>query len=555
MTLGAADDGTGVAGTEYRVDGGDWISGTTVTIPATPDGSNDGVHVVQYRSTDNFGHVEEIKTSNVKIVTQAPTTTVSGADGAWHDSDVMLSFASASAGDPVVEYQIDGGAWVTGSSVTIPATPDGSNDGEHTIRYRSTNALGMVETAKSVTVRIDAGAPTTTLSGGDGAWHDSDVTLGFSGSDAGSGVVKTEYRIDGDAWVEGTSATVPAPADGSNDGTHMVEYRSTDASGHVETAKSATVKIDAGDPTTSASGADDLWHDADVTVTLSGSDAGSGVAKTEYRIDGGAWVEGTLILIAAPADGSNDGAHTVEYRSTDDAGNVETAHSVVVKIVTVAPTTSAAGSDDAWHDSDVTLTFSTSGAGVAKTEYRIDGGAWVEGTSATVPAPADGSNDGDPHGRVPLDQRSRPRRVGEELDRQDRRRRPDDERRGRRRPLARRRRDRDPLGLRRRQRRRQDRVPHRRRRLGRGHLDHVAAPADGSNDGDHTVEYRSTDDAGNVETCPSRSRSRSTSPRRRRLSGADGAWHNSDVHTGLPERPRRHAASPRPSTASTAATG
>ena len=25
MTLGAADDGTGVAGTEYRVDGGEWI--------------------------------------------------------------------------------------------------------------------------------------------------------------------------------------------------------------------------------------------------------------------------------------------------------------------------------------------------------------------------------------------------------------------------------------------------------------------------------------------------------------------------------------------------
>ena len=65
------------------------------------------------------------------------------------------------------EYRIDGGDWVEGTGVVIPASPDGSNDGEHTIEYRSTNGAGLVETAKSVTVRIDAGAPTTSVSGAD----------------------------------------------------------------------------------------------------------------------------------------------------------------------------------------------------------------------------------------------------------------------------------------------------------------------------------------------------------------------------------------------------
>jgi hypothetical protein len=92
-------------------------------------------------------------------------------------------------------------------------------------------------------VKIDAGAPTTSVSGADDLWHDSDVDLSFSGSDAGSGVATTEYRIDGGAWITGASMTVPAPADGSNDGVHAVEYRSTDAFGHVEAARSLSVRI------------------------------------------------------------------------------------------------------------------------------------------------------------------------------------------------------------------------------------------------------------------------------------------------------------------------
>ena len=45
-----------------------------------------------------------------------------------------------------------------------------------------------------------------------------------------------------------------APLDGSDDGSHVVLYRSTDAAGNVETFKSATVNIDAAPPTTSVSG-------------------------------------------------------------------------------------------------------------------------------------------------------------------------------------------------------------------------------------------------------------------------------------------------------------
>ena len=47
---------------------------------------------------------------------------------------------------------------------------------------------------------------------------------------------------------------------------------------------------------------------------------------TEYRVNGGAWTKGTSVTVSAL------GAHTVEFRSADKAGNVETAKSVAFSI-------------------------------------------------------------------------------------------------------------------------------------------------------------------------------------------------------------------------------
>ena len=92
-------------------------------------------------------------------------------------------------------------------------------------------------------------------------------------------------------------------------------------------------------PVTTASGVDDLWHNRPVTVTLSATDgpSGSGVARTEYKIDGGPWTPAPSLTVAAPADHSNDGSHAVLYRSVDGAGNAETPRICTVNIDTRPP--------------------------------------------------------------------------------------------------------------------------------------------------------------------------------------------------------------------------
>jgi hypothetical protein len=97
-------------------------------------------------------------------------------------------------------------------------------------------------------------------------------------------------------------------------------------------------------PTTAVSGADDLWHNGDVSLALSAVDnpGGCGVDATYYQLGGGPWTEGTSLTISAPADHSNDGLHTVSYYSVDNAGNTEIAKSCIVKIDTTPPVISLA---------------------------------------------------------------------------------------------------------------------------------------------------------------------------------------------------------------------
>jgi hypothetical protein len=74
-------------------------------------------------------------------------------------------------------------------------------------------------------------------------------------------------------------------------------------------------------------------------IALSASDAGgSGVAATEYSLDGNAWQPYLAPLdFPAPADHSGDGSHSVRYRSTDTSGLVEPVQSCVVRTDTVQP--------------------------------------------------------------------------------------------------------------------------------------------------------------------------------------------------------------------------
>ncbi|MBN1678083.1 MAG: hypothetical protein JW880_06045, partial [Candidatus Thermoplasmatota archaeon] len=108
------------------------------------------------------------------------------------------------------------------------------------------------------------------------------------------------------------------------------------------------------------------WFLSGVNVTLSATGGDGGVDYTQYRLDGGSWT-----TYSVPISVQTDGVHSLEYRSVDNAGQVEATKTLAVKIDRVASVTTGAVSG-----SYVWLNATDATSGVGTTKYRIDGGTW-----------------------------------------------------------------------------------------------------------------------------------------------------------------------------------
>ncbi len=147
-----------------------------------------------------------------------------------------------------------------------------------------------------------------------------------------------------------------------------------------------TAPVTAAAPSPAAPTGQNGWYTGPVTVGLGASDDCSGVASTEFSVDGGA----TWQSYTAPVAFASDGTHTLLYRSADRAGNVETAQSLVVKIDGTAPAVSLSASPSGiWPPNGKTVTAELSGegsdatSGLASVTYVVTD---EYGTPLSIPA-------------------------------------------------------------------------------------------------------------------------------------------------------------------------
>ena len=187
--------------------------------------------------------------------------------------------------------------------------------------------------------------------------------------------------------------TIAVPVTG--EGERLVEYRSTDAAGNVEATRSQTVKVDTAPPVVTSAESGTTTK----TVTLTATDATSGVASIQYRIgDDAEWS-----TYDAPLSFDEPGTYLVRYRATDNAGNTAGGQLEVVvsepgepvepakPSVSLTTAPAAANGRANWFTSPVTVSLTGAGGeGKLGLEYRIGGnGAWTAYT-----APFRVTNDG-----------------------------------------------------------------------------------------------------------------------------------------------------------------
>lgn len=316
-------------------------------------------------------------------------TSISG----WWRSELYGAGFGTQSGVWYEEVSVEGAPF--SATVSIPAPADHSNDGLYHCVLRGVDRAGNVGDYP-VDVGIDTAAPTLNVVGADGGWHpDSEIHIAVSDASSGVAAASLAALLDGGPFAIDVASGLRDPIP---DGVHVLTLSAKDQvwPANVCPATDFTLKCDSTPPQTRVSGADDAWHAESVKLALEASDNLAGVDSIESRVDEGAWTKGGERTVLAKTDHSNDGAHVVEYRAVDAAGNREAVKSCLVKIDTTPPQTQVSGADDAWHAESVTLAFAASDslAGVAYTESRLDGGEWTKGDTRTLLAGLDHADDG-----------------------------------------------------------------------------------------------------------------------------------------------------------------
>ena len=333
VSLSAQDSGSGVDYIQYSF---------TSTFPSQHYYSSltvdrEDQSTVYFRAVDRAGNVEATQSRTMQIDTTPPTTSDNHLSASLV-APAMITLTPRDArsgttgGSAKTEYRVDADySWRTGTTVTLAV-------GTHTVRYRSADYVGNVETPdKSFTVTVRAAkAPTASstysfASDSRSAWHNTDQTVILTAS-GGDGTGRTiHYSSDGGAsWATspGDTTTVTLGSEGS----HHFKYYASDSLATEAAQDAGYVNIDKTAPTTATKSAS-IKAGQTVILKFRVSDAmpGCGRAVVKIEISKGAALVKTIAFGSKATNSAlryryraalKKGSYTWRVLATDVAGNV-----------------------------------------------------------------------------------------------------------------------------------------------------------------------------------------------------------------------------------------
>ncbi|WP_111180718.1 OmpL47-type beta-barrel domain-containing protein [Nonomuraea aridisoli] len=349
VTVSASDTESGVETVEYALDDAAFAP---YTAPVTVN--EVGAHTVRYRATDAAGNTSEVGSVAFTVVapqeedTTAPQVTAEVAGDRNDDGDyvgsatVTITATDAQSGVDTVEYSLNGQPYALYAQPVTVAQP-----GAHVVTYRATDKAGNTSDAGTTEFTVvaeqeeDTTPPQVTAQvAGDrneNGEYVGSATVTVTATDTESGVDTVEYSLDNAAF-----AAYTAPVTVNRAGAHTVRYRATDEAGNTSEVGSVTftVVVPQGEDTTPpqvtagiTGSMDWAWnYVGSATVTITATDADSGVETVEYSLDGQPYAVYTKALAV-----TQPGAHTVTYRATDKAGNTSAVGTARFMVVKAAP--------------------------------------------------------------------------------------------------------------------------------------------------------------------------------------------------------------------------
>ena len=420
LTASAAD-ASGIAAVDFRygADATACATGSLIFTDTTPPFTTswttpvDGTYGVCAIATDAVGNSSQAN-SNVTVDQTAPTGSFP-AVGTFVGStryvrgSVALHATGTDALTGVKQVAFDFTGTTSGTIDTVTSSPydatwstsaNTPSDGAYTLHAVLTDNAGNVTTL-SQPVSLDNTPPTSTLDN-PGAFRSGTITLAVTATDPGAGVdtAATVFQVapqGSSSWSTVGSSWTPA------DGTYDVRALVFDKVGNEATTGTRTILVDNTAPTV-GDNADNVWHNAPVTLALSATDPQSGVALpsgAEYEIDGGPTTQGTAVAVPV-----TDGTHTITYRATNRAGVTSSDHIATVKMDTTDPNnvtldTPAGGALLRGSSIALSETAQDTTSGIASTSFRLVSGPLGAAPCATtgtqISSPFDSTSLADGH--------------------------------------------------------------------------------------------------------------------------------------------------------------
>ncbi|WP_341347916.1 HYR domain-containing protein [Paenibacillus sp. FSL H3-0469] len=327
----AANNYTGYIGEGYQV----YSKGTGVIKTMEVKATVPGLQPVTFKVEVGAVGSNLIDTTPPSI--KATAVTDNGAPyiaGTWTSQSVTVHYtaedtlSAIKSLTPDQKFTAEGaGQTATGKAVDSAATSDEDKN------HYSIATFGPIH--------IDKSAPVTeaAVTGAEsGSWSRGKVALHFTAEDPYSGVDAVYYKLGENAAVRtsGSSAALELEQEGAT----TVSYWAADRTGNAEAPRTVVVQIDKSGPLIasilSPEANEKGWNSSDVTVSLTASDAHSGVKEIHYRL-GADGEEQSVAGSTAAFDVPVEGIIPLEFWAVDHAGNVTAVQKTEVKIDKTVP--------------------------------------------------------------------------------------------------------------------------------------------------------------------------------------------------------------------------
>lgn len=338
LKINATDNvgGLGLSDKPYRLQGyGDWQTSNVVTVTCN------GTYTVEVR--DSAGNIASKSIEITNIDKEPPT--------ASH----VLDITSPTNTDVVATLTI-----LDNKGIKKVVTPDGTvvtqvsfqSITDYTFSKNGSYTFEIWDTADNKTTHtvdisnIDKDKPVI-----DGIERSTTkecntyVDITVTAHDVGLGLEAKAFKFTGGDWQSANTLRV------SSNGVYSVSV--IDVAGNITTQEFSVLNLDFDKPVIKAMALSTTSQtNKNLTLTVTAEDVGLGLAKSAYRIDGGAWQESNVFTI------TENGTYTIEV--IDKAGNIQMGTKEVTNIDKVAPTLSASVNTTDPTNNDVVVTLKAS---------------------------------------------------------------------------------------------------------------------------------------------------------------------------------------------------